>query len=365
MGEILESIVFYCMICIALLYFAMKIDAKKNVRFFICILILTLTLVSGLRHETVGIDTQGYVNLISMLRDGYLVNLNNISEQGFISLSYILVNVSEGYTLALIVYAFITNALIVLRLYDYKDRISFTWAIFVYYMVFYFSTFNTIRQWLAIAIIFYGTRYIENNVKSIIKYMIFILLAVSMHTTAIFAILFMPLYYFSIPSRKLSDLLRKFVMIIFACLAGIYIYVTIVNKYSIYITSSIYGDISWVNIVLLLFMSVSILYDNYWKSVICQNRTKTNYNGSTNIKYESLVFFTGIVFSLMVFLTKYADRVGRYFLLFEIIWFAYYIKKARTRTITIIFVIILCTYLRFSSFLMSGFGEVPYIPFWD
>jgi hypothetical protein len=327
-------------------------------------LILTLTLVSGLRHQIVGIDTQGYVSLISELRDGYRLNLNNISEQGFIALSYILVNVSEGYTLALVIYSFIINALIILRLRDYKDRISFTWAVFIYYMLFYFSTFNTIRQWLAIAIIFYGTRYIGNNIKSNIKYIIFVLLAVLMHTTAIFAVFFVPLYYFSLPSKKMNDLIRKCVMMIFACLVGVYAYVTIVNNYSIYLSSAIYGDVSWISIVLALFMCIIILYNNNGKIVIRNNSGKTDYNKMISIKYESLAFFTGIVLTLMVFLTRYADRVGQYFLLFEIVFFSYYIKNKKTRIITSIFVFLLCVYLRFSSFVSSGYGEVPYIPFW-
>lgn len=365
MKEIIGSIVFYLMICFVLLYFARKIDKNNNVKIFIWMLILTLTLVSGLRHQTVGIDTQGYVTLISPLRDGYLFKLNNISEQGFIALSYILVNVSAGYTLALVVYAFITNALIVLRLYDYKDRISFTWAVFIYYMLFYFATFNTIRQWLAMAIVFYGTRYIGSNLKSNIKFMMFVLLAVLMHTTAIFAVFFVPLYYFSFPSKNMNDQIKKCAMMILTLLVGIYVYITIVNKYSVYISSTIYGDVSWVNIVLALFVCGIILYDNNGKIIIRRKNRKIYYDRETNIKYESLAFLIGIVLTLMVFLTRYADRVGQFFLLFEIVFFSYYIKKARTRAITIIFVFLLCVYLRFTSFISSGYGEVPYIPFWS
>lgn len=347
-----------------ILYFAKHIDVERNVRFFMCMLILTLTLVAGLRHQSVGIDTEGYVKHIIQLRNGYLPKLNNISEQGFIALSYILAKLSDGYTLALLVYAFITNALIILRLYDYKNRISFIGAIFIYYMLFYFATFNTMRQWIAMSIVFFGTRYIGDNIKSNIKYMLFVLLAVLMHTTAIFAVFFVPLYYFSFRSRNMKEKLRKFIMVIFSILACVYVYVTSINKYSVYMSSDIYADISWVNIMLAVFACFILLYDNDWKIIIRKNNRQIEYDKMRSIKHESILFLIGIVLTMLVFLTRYADRLGQYFLMFEIVFFSYYIKRARTRTLTVIGVILLCLYMRFASFLASGYGEIPYIPFW-
>jgi len=346
------------------MYFARNIDAKKNVKFFIFMIILTLTLVSGLRNQLVGIDTQGYVNLISRLRDGYRPRLNNITEQGFILLSYILVNISSGYTLALMVYSLVISALIILRLYDYRDKISFTWAVFIYYMLFYFSSFNTIRQWMATAVIFYGTRYIGNNTKSIIRFLIFVVIAITLHTTSIFAILFIPLYFFALPSKNRGEQIRKLIIVLLTALAGAFIYSFIIGRYRIYINAAVYGDISWVNIVLLLFACFILLYDNNWKIVIRKGSGSTECDTVSGIRYETMSFLLGIALALMVFLTRYADRLSEYFLLFEIVFFSYYIKKEKTRTVTMIFVLLLCVFIRVSSFLSSGYGEVPYIPFW-
>jgi len=359
MSKIIGSIVFYLVICLGLVYFASQIDEKKNVRFYMCLIILTLTLVSGLRHQSVGVDTSGYVDLISQLRNGYSQRLNNITEQGFISLSYFLVNVSSGYTLALMTYALITNTLIILRLYDYKDIISFRWAVFIYYMVFYFNTFNTIRQWIAIALIFYGTRYVG---KSNLKYVLFAVLAISAHNTAIFSLLYIPLYYLSAPSKDKKVVIIKIAMLIFTIISGIIIYRTIVNNYRTYIRTNIYGNVSWLNILLLLFVCFIILYGKGDNAVQPDNEAVCN--ESISIRYESIAFIMGIVLTLMVFFTRYADRIGQYFLLFELVFFPYYIRKPMTRAITIIFVFSLCVYLRMFSFMSSGYGETPYIPFW-
>lgn len=361
MKAIIGTLVFYFAICLLLVYFASKIDANKSARFCMFMLILVLTLVSGLRHYTVGIDTPGYVSLISMLRGRYLPQLNNITEQGFIFLSFLLVNASKGYTLALVVYSLITNSLIVLRLYDYREKISFTWSIFIYYMVFYFCSFNTIRQWIAMALVFYGTRYAGKNN---IKFLAFALLAVLMHTTAVFAVFYVPLYYFSLPSKNGKDLIRKNIMILFVIFIGIYVYTSFTNKYEEYITSTVYGEVSWLYIVMLAFVCFIILYDHNGQIIIWKKGINTDCDAEESIRFETLAFFFGIIVTLMVFLTRYADRIGQYFLLFELVFFSYYIKKERTRAITIIFVCLVCICLRFSSFLASGYGEVPYIPFW-
>lgn len=358
------SIAFYVLICLFIVFFSVKVEKNIHEKFFVCMLILTLTLVAGLRHQSVGIDTPGYVSLISQLRDGYHIRLNNISEQGFIALSYVIVNISDKYTLALIVYGFITNALIVLRLYDYKRKISFTWAVFMYYMLFYFATFNTIRQWLAMAIVFYGTRYISDNIKSIIKYVIFVLLAVLMHTTALFAIFMIPLYYISLPSKDIQVQIKKIVMSIIISIASIAMYITFESKYGKYISSTVYGDVSWGYIALALFCCFVILYDSDWAIIVRMNYDKNSYGGVSRVTYETLTFFVGILLTLMVYITRYADRLGQYFLMFELIVLPYYIKKKKTRMITCVFVLLLCVYLRYSSFTSSGYGEVPYIPFW-
>lgn len=367
MEDIIGSIFFYLTICFILLFCAMNIEIKHKERFYLYVLIIILTLVAGLRHKSVGIDTEGYIRLISELRKGYLPKLNNISEQGFILLSYIIMKISRGYTVALIVYAFITNVLIVLRLHDYKDKISFTWAIFIYYMLFYFTTFNTIRQWLAMAIVFFATRYISSDVRAIIKFSTMVLIAALMHATAVFAVFYVPIYYFSLPSKNRKEQIRKFSMIMLAFLVTIYVYGVIEKKYNTYFSSTIYGDISWMNIALALAACVIVLYDKKWKIVIRKHlskSTKNPYLWGRGIRFESLSFFVGIVLTLMVFLTRYADRVGQYYMLFEIVFFSYYIKNTRTRGIAIVAVLVLCIYLRLTSFLSSGYGEIPYIPFW-
>jgi hypothetical protein len=362
--DLIISIVFYLIICLALVFFGRNVDNNRKEKFFLWMIILTLTFVSGLRHQSVGIDTQGYIDIISKLRGGYIPKISNVNEQGFLVLSYILVNVSKGYTLALLAFAFITNALIIFRLYDYKDKISLTWAIFIYYMIFYFTSFNTIRQWLAMAIVFFATKYIGKNTVSNIIYISLVVLAISMHTTAVFAIFFLPLYYLALPSNNRRHVMIKICMIIVAIFIGSAVYTTIINRYSSYISSSIYGDMSAINIVLLLFLCFIILYDNDWKITIQRPGTDLSAISMTRIKFETFAFFIGIVLTLMVFFTRYADRVGQYFLLFEVVVFPYYINKKRTRLITITFVVLLCVYLRFSSFLSSGYGEIPYVPFW-
>ncbi len=365
MIETIGSIVLYVLVCACIIPLAKKAVRRKKGRSSLWMIILILTLVSGLRHQSVGIDTAGYVTNISRLQYGYLPKISNITEQGFLALSYILVNISDGYTLALIVYALSTNALVICRLYDYKERISFPWAVFIYYMLFYFTTFNTIRQWLAMAIVFWGTRYIGNNAKSIAKYVFYVILGIMFHSTAVLAIFFIPLYFFSVSSRRLKAQLGKIFMMLVMFVGAIFIYGMLEERYgATYLSASNNGAVSLVNIALLLFSVGLMLYDNKGRIVIRKGNQPEENNGNQGIKFETMAYFIGILLTLMVYFTRYADRVGQYFMLFQIVFLSYYIRKPRTRLITSTFVVLLCLYLRVNSFMVSGYGEMPYIPFW-
>ena len=358
--SILGTIIFYLALCVLLVFLAWKVDTGTYKGWFVFSIILILTLVAGLRHETVGVDTAGYVDHLFTLQDGYVAKLNNISEQGFIFLSYLLATASSGYTLALLVYALITNGLIILRLYDYKDKISFTWAVFIYYMAFYFATFNTMRQWIAMALVFFATRYIG---KSLIKFLIFVAMAVLTHTTAIFAVFFVPLYYLLLPSKSVKEIIRKIVMILAVVVAVLAVYTTMTSKYSDYILSDINGDVSWVNIMLVLFMLFILIYERDGKLTFKVGGPPEE-NVQMGMKLELVIFFIAMGLTLLVFVTRYADRIGQYFMLFEMVCLPYYIKKEKTRYIALAFTILLCLYLRIPSWMASGYGEVPYLPFW-
>lgn len=74
-----------------------------------------------------------------------------------------------------------------------KYSVSKYESLMIYICLFYLIDLSTIRQALAVSVVFYGFKYIEQ--KKIIKYFITCIFAVLFHKSAAISLLFYPLYY--------------------------------------------------------------------------------------------------------------------------------------------------------------------------
>jgi hypothetical protein len=68
-------------------------------------------------------------------------------------------------------------------------------SLIIFFAMFYLTTLSTLRQSTAVAIIFYGFKYIKK--KKLIKYIITCIIAFNFHRSAIIGFLLYPLYYIS------------------------------------------------------------------------------------------------------------------------------------------------------------------------
>src|SRR5699024_2730314 len=96
---------------------------------------------------------------------------------------------------------FIINSGLVLYLIgktivDYSDDRWLSIVIFVTFPLFYLNSFSIVRFFTAVALVFYGFRYIEKGM--LIKYAITVLIASLFHTTALIALVFYFLRYVKI-----------------------------------------------------------------------------------------------------------------------------------------------------------------------
>lgn len=96
-----------------------------------------------------------------------------------IKLGYRLFGNTEG---VFALYAILTIVLLVAAVNYYKDRVSVGISTLVMFFLFYTGSYNTVRQYLAIAIIIFAYRFIER--RELLKYLLFVLLATSIHSTA-------------------------------------------------------------------------------------------------------------------------------------------------------------------------------------
>jgi transmembrane protein EpsG len=165
---------------------SMPQEFNKPNKLFVLFVMTALALVSGLRNN-LG-DTTAYMRSYELM-DKRTFMLPSI-EQGFYLLQRLLLTISSNPQILIFTTAVITNILIVAVLYKYSRM--FELSIYVYITsALYIASMNGIRQFLAAAILFAATKYLLDG--RWIKYMLVILLATTIHQSAI---IFIPLYFF-------------------------------------------------------------------------------------------------------------------------------------------------------------------------
>lgn len=332
-----------------------KIAQMTKNKNYIYIAIAALSLVSGLRNETVGLDTVGYIEAIENISNGRL-DLAYGMEWTF---RYICASVSfvvKDPQVFLLIFAVITNALVVLRLWDFREYISLSFAVFVYYTMFYFASLNLTRQFIAIAIVFYATRYLLQGKN--IRFLIYLCIACCFHTTALLGVIYV---YFNIFNwRELSKRHKWFLII-----ASFLMPIAFVFVYSNMVYYSGYISKQSVNIGLLIVLKLIILI----VTTIFLDKTRTQgVEGITkSIRFVTCAYFIGLALTSLGYVFKFVDRIGLYFYVFEAVYFGYVFKQRNTRFNFIIKLVLMALYLYlcYGSITGTGQGQFPYLFCWQ
>lgn len=205
---------------------------KKNSFFFVICLIFLLGGFVGLRSRSVGIDTDVYYQILTNVQMG--VFSSNV-EIGFLGVCWILLKVFSVEQVILI-FSLLTEMLIVCRLWSMRKQHSFSLMTFLFMITYYSETANIMRQYLAIALIFYGTSYLDQ--KRYFRFLILLIIATSFHYSSIIAILYIPLYaMFSDVERIKRNKAFLVSLISLPVVVGVGGYV-ILGKYGDYLSSS-------------------------------------------------------------------------------------------------------------------------------
>lgn len=185
----------------SLVFIGLDVQTTSNIRnkyffekLYCFILIIHLSLVMGLRSNTVGTDTSMYVN-------SYLMN-SQMSENTFSYnwLSKIVFNLTNGnYHAFLLAISFIIVASIVIglwRIYSYFEiqyktcYLFFSLYIYITYY-YYFEAFNIFRQSLAGSIAFLAVSFLFT--RNYFKWLFLFILAVGIHNTVIVLVVLLPI----------------------------------------------------------------------------------------------------------------------------------------------------------------------------
>lgn len=175
--------IFYINIII-LLSIIFILPIKKNIKLILAF--ITLSVISGLR---IGVGTDYY------LYETIYENIFNLSgdsshiENGYVLLNKIIYYIFDDSRMLFFITAIITIGLIIKSINDYSNNYKLSIILFVM-LGYYHSSFNGIRQYIAIAICMISMRYIKR--KDFLKYIILIFISSLFHRTALIMI---PLYF--------------------------------------------------------------------------------------------------------------------------------------------------------------------------
>jgi hypothetical protein len=154
---------------------------KFNLMMYISIIVIILF--SAIRYD-VGWDYMAYYETIELNR---ITNI--LLNHEYITIFLINIARKVGFPqLYFIINSVITISFITITIKRYSKDYWVSIFFFVTFPLFYLNSLSVIRNFTAIAIIFYGIKYIEN--KKIFKYLLLVIVASFIHKSAIIAIAF-------------------------------------------------------------------------------------------------------------------------------------------------------------------------------
>ena len=205
---------------------------KRKSEFFVFCLVVLLSLFVGTRTKTVGIDTEVYYEVMNNLRQG--IFSPNI-EKGFLLLCWLLLKVFNIEQVVLLI-AFVSVALIIKRLWTMRRQHSFPLMVALFLVSYYSEMANIMRQYLAIALVFYGTYYLDR--KKYFSFLLFLAVATAMHSSAILAALYVPIYALISDTEKVKkNKSALFYLVLLPIVVGVGGSI-VIKKYGYYIADS-------------------------------------------------------------------------------------------------------------------------------
>lgn len=200
-------------------------EKSKHKKTLIWTVVILLSLLAGFRDVTIGTDTKGYayhcylaadrVRDFSQLVD-YMFNSNLAKdgiEPGYLLTVFIGTKLFRSFFGPLFLTSLVINAGVFWGLYRVRERLSFNVAAMVFCFMHYAVTYNIMRQWMAMAVVIFGIKYIYD--RRPLKFLLCVLLAMCFHRSAFIAAALYLIFIFMEKPRP------KFKWAIVACAAAV------------------------------------------------------------------------------------------------------------------------------------------------
>lgn len=221
---------------ISLVFIYMSEKIKYCKQLFIILGLLVPSILAGVRDYSVGTDVLLYGNSWferAVQIDSLSNYLSKANEYG-VGLGYAFINfIISRFTNNAHVFYFLYELLQLTILYyvlkRYQDKISITFAFAIYYFCYFNISLNLLRQIMAVLLVLYSYRYVED--KKIIKFIVTIFIATLVHNSAIVGIVLFPIKV-AVDNKQWKKIFK--ILVIGSCLLAVFLYEQIFNLLSSY-----------------------------------------------------------------------------------------------------------------------------------
>lgn len=360
-----ETYVFYlAVVFITLLFtwYSEKTEKKRGLIFAVLILVF----VSGLRAHTVGIDTMLYKYGVEYFHETGTVSWKYSFSLGYGLFSNAVLTVCEDYSFLLFVEAAITNILIVARFWDFRNQASLTMMMFVYICTTYFMTMNIICQHLAVAVVFYFSRYIDRGKPT--PFFIAVVLASCIHLSAAVGILFWAVRLLNFKNVSPARFFVQFLAICLVVFIVFFIGPMFFARYSGYNNSERASSVGLMVFAQIFVFLFALLTCGYFSKGNHQDKQNIRVVFKKNVPYGLLLYSIGILLSAASYIIDNAGRIAYYFLIYGPVCFGVMTKgssKRRNRFFCSLTLLVwFALYAIYSFFLTDRLGIIPYAFMW-
>ena len=316
----LGSLCFYLGI-MALAAGVSQLAAKRNKKWLLLIPIAVLSLVAGLRASTVGTDTQ---NVLATMEYCYRHHFWDHSKEWlFYFLCEYLMKFWYNTSFVLTVFAVLNYVLIFARLWDFRETIHMGTSVALFLLFYFGTSMNIVRQSMALAMVFYATRFLER--KKYLRFFICVAIASLIHVSAFFAAVIPILYIFAEKQFTVRKLFAVLMYLFSFIVASVYL----LRFYGGYL----HGE--GVDIGLMTPVCMTILFVTYLPHLVTQYRLRGFVEEETgqqsrqeaSIHLLFLLSFLGYLIECVGFVFTWAGRAGMYMRFFEIVYYGAVFKS--------------------------------------
>lgn len=353
--------VFFIVIVISVCF---ELSKSKWVRGILGIsIVLILSIFGGVRDLNIGTDVPIYGRKSfesALIYDSFFKLYNYLKlDVGYLFLTFIISRFSSNINFFLFILQLICNTVVFKVLVNNKNKGSVTIGLIIYLGIYYCRTFNFLRQSLALVIVLYAYKFLDEDKD--IKYIIAVLFASLFHSTALVALVAI---VFKIISKRKDRKALLFIIFSISFVLSLTLDKVIPLLYNIGLLPYKYYEYIFKYVNTSTFIDwVDIAYKLLWIGLYVVVFNKREYDSKNNF-YFSLLVLDFIIFNFRRTLL-YTDRIALYFGFVQMFFIPHIIEKSTKdrKTKMIVYVITVAVTLLFwyMKFVKQGSCEVyPY-----